>query len=71
MPQWCWPFQRLILATDMVALDSVSWQFVEEKRRQKGMASLREAGREPSYIRTAERLGLGIADPLRIEIVEV
>jgi len=71
MPQWCWPLQRLILATDMVALDTVAWQIIEDKRRQAGMASLREAGREPAYIRTAAGLGLGIADPVRIEIVKV
>lgn len=71
MPQWCWPLQRLLLATDMVAMDSVAWGIVEDQRRQAGMPSLRDAGREPSYIQSAARTGLGIADPEQIEIVQV
>ncbi len=71
MPQWCWPLQRLLLATDMVAMDSVAWRIVEDQRRQAGMPSLRDAGREPSYIQSAARTGLGIADPEQIEIVQV
>ena len=67
-PQWCWPLQRLILATDVVAHDQIAWQLIEEKRRSAGMPSLKEANREPRYIKSAAEAGLGIADPGRIEI---
>jgi uncharacterized protein (DUF362 family) len=71
MPEWCWPLQRLILATDMVALDSTACRIIEEKRKEQHLPSLKEAGREPRYIISAARQGLGIADEACIEVVTV
>jgi uncharacterized protein (DUF362 family) len=73
MPQWSWPFNGLIVARDPVALDYSGWQILERKRAEKGMKSLRELKREPSYIATAadSRHRLGTNDPQRIELVEV
>ncbi len=53
MPQWSWPYNGLLVAGDMVALDTVGWRILEEKRREMGMPSLAEIGREPTYIATA------------------
>ncbi|MGP8330442.1 MAG: DUF362 domain-containing protein [Methanosarcinaceae archaeon] len=71
MPQWAWPFGGLILGNDMVAIDQLGWQIIEEKRREKGMKSLREVKREPNYIATAAsaEYQLGTNDPGRIERV--
>ncbi|MFZ5515538.1 MAG: DUF362 domain-containing protein [Candidatus Zhuqueibacterota bacterium] len=73
MPQWAWPFNGLLVGRDMVALDSVAWDIIEKKRREKGMSSLKEAGREPTYIATAAdaRHRLGVNDLNAIQIVQV
>jgi len=71
MPQWTWQMDSLIAATDMVALDRIGWDIIEQKRKEKGIESLKEAGREPTYIATAadESHKLGTDDLERIEIV--
>jgi hypothetical protein len=38
---------------DPVAIDQLGWNIIEEKRSQKGLPSLKDAGREPVYIATA------------------
>jgi hypothetical protein len=35
------------------------------------MPSLKEAGREPIYINTAAKLGLGFDDPALIDVVSI
>jgi uncharacterized protein (DUF362 family) len=73
MPQWTWPFNGLLVARDPVALDTVGWRIIEEKRAEKGMKSLKAAGREPKYIATAAGAAhrLGTNDPNRIRRVDV
>ncbi len=53
MPQWAWPMNSLLVGTDPVALDSLGWEIIEKKRKEHGLPSLKEAGREPTYIATA------------------
>ncbi len=73
MPQWCWPMNSLILGCDPVALDSVGWQIIEAKRKEKGLKPLAAVGRNPDYIATAADKAhqLGTNDPARIEVVRV
>jgi uncharacterized protein (DUF362 family) len=73
MPQWCWPFDGLLVAADPVALDYTGWQIIEAKRAEKRLPSLRALKREPVWIATAAdaRHRLGTNDPKRIERVEV
>ena len=71
MPQWTWHYGGLLLATDPVAMDTVGWQILEEERTRRGLPTLEEDGRKPTYIRTAANLGLGIDDLDRIEVVTV
>ena len=70
-PQWTWDFQGMLIGTDPVALDSVGAQIIEKKRREMNMSSLKEAGREPKYIQTAARLGLGVDDPTLIDVIAI
>ncbi|MBN1610667.1 MAG: DUF362 domain-containing protein [Polyangiaceae bacterium] len=58
-PRWAWPYGALLVSTDPVAADAVAWQIIEERRREVGLKSLAEQEREPRYIATAGRLGLG------------
>ena len=73
MPQWTWPCNGLLLSTDPVALDSVGWQILEQKRTEKGLKSLSALNRAPIYIATAAdpQHRLGTNDPKLIEQLEV
>lgn len=73
MPQWTWPYNGLVVSTDPVALDFVGWQILEKKRAEKGMKSLQELKRAPTYIATAAdaQHQLGTDDPKQIQQVEV
>jgi len=66
-PQYAREFGGLLVSRDPVALDFCGWGIVDSLRREAGLPSLAAAGREPSYIRTAARLGLGRAGEDRIQ----
>ncbi len=70
-PRWAWPYGGFLASTDPVAVDAVGRQVLEARRREVGLPSLAAEGREPGHIAGAARLGLGVADPARIERVEV
>lgn len=61
----------MIFSFDPVAADTTGWQIIEKLRAQKGLPSLREEEREPRYLITAEKMGLGVADLDKITIKEV
>ena len=65
--EWQWTPRAIMLGTDQVALDTVGARMVEEERRRRGLPSLGETGREPSYITLASGRGLGQSDPAAIE----
>lgn len=69
-PQWAERAGALVFGTDPVATDAVGWRLIESLRAKKGLPSLAEERREPSYLDTAEKLGLGTGDPSRIALVE-
>jgi len=73
LPHWNWEYNGLLLGSDPVALDTVGWRLIEEKRMIEGVPTLAEAGREPTYIATAADAnhGLGTNDAERIDLVEV
>ena len=62
------PFEALFVATDPVAVDMVGWAIVEKLRKKNGLPTLKAAGREPSYLRVAAKLGLGIASGKKISL---
>jgi uncharacterized protein (DUF362 family) len=70
-PQWCLDYGGLMIGNDPVALDRIGWKLIEDLRKIKGLPSLTEAKREPTYIHTAARLGLGMDDLERIKFQEV
>jgi uncharacterized protein (DUF362 family) len=57
--------------TDPVAMDTIGVLEVEKWRKDKGLPTLAKAGRDPSYIRVAGELGLGVADKEQIRMREV
>ena len=49
----------LILGRDPVAVDHFGWRLIEKLRARAGLPSLKEEGREPHWIFTAEKMGIG------------
>ncbi len=65
------PHEAVYVSTDPVAQDVIGWGVVEEMRKDNALPTLRDAGREPSYIRVAGELGLGLYDKNDIHLREV
>jgi hypothetical protein len=63
-------YNSLFLATDPFALDMTCHNLMVEKRKSAGI-QVNEHPKYTEYLRYAERLGLGIADPARIEVMHV
>jgi hypothetical protein len=59
------------VSRDPVAVDAMSWRIIDERRKQMGLPTVAEAGREPVSIVTAAARGLGVMDFDRMEIVRV
>jgi hypothetical protein len=70
-PRYASEYGGLLVSRDPVALDFCGWAVIDALRREAGLPLLAEAGREPSYIRTAARLGLGRADWSRIRRIDL
>lgn len=68
--KWAAGFGGLIFSRDPVAADAVGWAVVDRLRTAAGLPTLAEEGRAPKYLATAERMGLGRADPADIETIE-
>jgi uncharacterized protein (DUF362 family) len=58
----------IYVSTDPVALDVVGAKLVDERRKENGYPTLAAGQRDPTYIRIAGELGLGIADPNVIQM---
>ena len=61
----------MLLATDPVAMDMVAWGMLEGLRKERELKSLVADKRKPRAVLTAGKLGLGVADLSRIDIVRV
>ncbi|MDI6783568.1 MAG: DUF362 domain-containing protein, partial [bacterium] len=72
-PQWSWYYNGLIVATDPVAHDYLSWQIIEQKRKEKGLPSLKAQEREPTWLATAtdKERKLGVNEPSKIEVINI
>jgi uncharacterized protein (DUF362 family) len=70
-PKTRMPHEAVYVSTDPVAMDVLGWQVIENIRKEKGLPTLEGAGREPSYLRVAGELGLGIYDKNLIRLRDV
>lgn len=66
--KYTWIFNTIFLATDPFALDMTCHNILFEKRKNMNV-KVNDHPRYTEYLRYAERLGLGIADPKKIEHV--
>jgi uncharacterized protein (DUF362 family) len=69
-PRWAGKYGGLVFSLDPVAADAAGWALIERLRDGAGLPSLEAEGRAPAYLKTAERMGLGRADPAAIETIE-
>jgi uncharacterized protein (DUF362 family) len=60
----------LIFSLDPVAADMIGWKIIERLRSEKGLPSLQEENREPHYLKTGEKMGLGKATLSEITVIE-
>ncbi|MBS3818623.1 DUF362 domain-containing protein [bacterium] len=67
---WAEKLESLVFGLDPVATDRVGWNIIAKLRSQKNLPSLEEEGRVPSYLFTAQKMGLGEGDLNKIEIQE-
>lgn len=65
------PQEALFASTDAVALDVIGWALIEQHRSDNGLPTLKDAGREPSYIKAAAELGIGVFDKNQIRLRQV
>lgn len=72
-PSFTIKYGGILFSTDPVAIDTVGWKIIEQMRREKGLPSLKEKGREPVHIKTAgdTEHRLGINDLSKIEIINI
>ncbi len=70
-PQWAWPAGVVLVGTDPVAVDRIGLDMIERRRKEAGMGTLEESGREAKHIKTASGRGLGVGDVARITRVNV
>lgn len=68
--RWAKKYESLVFSLDPVAADFVGWQVIEKLRAQDGLPSLKEDNREPRYLQTAAKMGLGRASSGEIKVVE-
>ncbi len=69
--KWTWDAGKLIIGTDPVAADRLSWDIIEDKRKKEGLKSLKEAERKPIWLEEAAKLGLGEINRSEIEVMEI
>jgi uncharacterized protein (DUF362 family) len=59
----------VIIAKDPVAADTIALEILEKLRAKNNLPDLATAGRPVKYIKTAEALGLGVADRNKIDLI--
>ena len=70
-PRWAWPCGEILVGLDPVALDTVAWRLIEDRRKQVGLKTLAAEQREPKWIARAASRGLGEHRWEHLEVVDV
>lgn len=69
-PQFAYEYNSLFFATDPFAVDSVCHNLMVEKRKEMEV-KVSAHPRYTDYFRYAEKLGLGVTDPKKVQVVRV
>ncbi|MFH1220705.1 MAG: DUF362 domain-containing protein [Candidatus Eisenbacteria bacterium] len=70
-PKYRWEYKGLVIGVDAVAVDRVGLDLIERQRKERGLPALAAEGREPAYIFTAGKRGLGESDLAKIKVKEM
>ncbi len=70
-PRWAVPHESLVFSRDPVAADFIGWTVIEKLRAERGLPSLKDDGRAPAYLFTAEKMGLGVSRLEGIRVVDI
>jgi hypothetical protein len=67
------PHGAVYVSTDPVAMEALGYKVIDDERKARGLKSLKDSKREPTYIRVASELGLGVADlnAIRMKSLEI
>jgi len=60
---------KVAASTDPLAADAWAWAEIDAERRRRELPTLEAEKRAPRFLATAERYGLGVGDPARVERV--
>ncbi|MBN1504775.1 MAG: DUF362 domain-containing protein [Candidatus Eisenbacteria bacterium] len=70
-PKWTTDVNGILVSRDPVALDTVGVEMIDKLRKSAGLRTLREEGRSPRYLAVASKLGLGVSDRSRIDVLSL
>ena len=72
-PKYTWPFAGVIVGADAVAVDTVAYHIIDEKRKAEGLPTLKDEGRPPKFLSTAAdaKHKLGENRYEKIRVIEV
>jgi uncharacterized protein (DUF362 family) len=70
-PKHVIPHESVYVSTDPVAMDTIGYELVEKARKDFGLKTLKDDGREPGYIALAAEIGLGVGDRAQIQLKEI
>ncbi len=70
-PKVIYPQNTLWIGTDPVALDTIGFNVINAKRKEKGINSLEESGRPTDHIELSAKKGLGISDLKKIKVQKI
>lgn len=70
-PGFSWRYGGLLVGRDPVAVDRVAADIIDKKRVSKRMKTLAKDKRPITHVLTAAQRGLGIADPSKIDRIEL
>jgi hypothetical protein len=70
-PNAMWKYNGLLVSQDPVAVDTMEWKIIDERRTEIGLPTVAQAGREPISIATAAARGLGVNDFDKMDIIRI
>jgi uncharacterized protein (DUF362 family) len=69
--RWAANYGALLFSLDPVAIDTIGYGIIENLREKAGLEKIKGSKRDPAYLKTAARYGLGNENLLQIELKEL
>jgi hypothetical protein len=62
---------RILIGTDMVAIDSLGGRLIDQERGRRGLKDLAEDNRPPTYLNAARDMKMGQPELDRVDLIEI